>query len=133
MNSSTQKQQQHECNSTSTSTPPEEHNPFKFQDQTNHEQALTIELPSNVLEFDKDNEPTTPTSSNQKIPVFFSCPPAPRKPKRFPMGNKRKNPSFKKISVDLMVMINAMFDPVGDHGSGDHAKKVKKAKVTTGS
>ncbi|KAI3760480.1 hypothetical protein L1987_50875 [Smallanthus sonchifolius] len=106
--------------------------------------VLSIELPSSVQEFNNSgDEPTTPTSSDQKIPVPATCPPAPRKPRSVPRSNKRKTPNVQRISVDLMVVFNAMLVPpavvavpdilAGDLGAGDRAKKVKKANVTIGS
>ncbi|PWA82892.1 cyclin-dependent protein kinase inhibitor SMR3 [Artemisia annua] len=85
-------------------------------------------------EVNEDDEPTTPKSSDQKIPIITTCPPAPRKPRSVPMNNKRKTPSFSRISVDLMVMFNAaMCDPVEeDIDSSERVKKVKKMDVITG-
>ncbi|KAI3750052.1 hypothetical protein L2E82_20676 [Cichorium intybus] len=143
--------QPHERNSSATSTPPltKELSAFESENQEQEYEknsVLTIKLPSSVQElnnggegFEEEEEPRTPTSSDQKIPATTTCPPAPRKPKTVPMGNKRKSRSFQRISVDLMVIMNAMFDPVtvpdflaGDLDAGDHSKKVKKANVTTG-
>ncbi|KAI3678328.1 hypothetical protein L6452_37615 [Arctium lappa] len=129
-----------------------------FQEQQDgNNSGLTIKVPSSLSSlhdfknsdegFQEDDEPKTPTSSDQKIPVVTTCPPAPRKPKTVArVNNKRKTPSFQRISVDLMVMINAVFSPAaggivavpdrnlaGDLAAGDHGKKVKKANVTTGS
>ncbi|KAD4584568.1 hypothetical protein E3N88_22169 [Mikania micrantha] len=131
--------EQHECKSLKTF----ELSQFQHQKQEDENNpALTIKLPSPIEEFnngvDEDDEPTTPTSSDQKIPVTTSCPPAPRKPKSLPMGNKRKSRDFQRISVDLMVMINAMLVQPAvitgvdilagrDLGAGERAKKVKKA------
>ncbi|KAD4584579.1 hypothetical protein E3N88_22180 [Mikania micrantha] len=131
--------EQHECKSLKTF----ELSQFQHQKQEDeNNSALTIKLPSPIEEFnngvDEDDEPTTPTSSDQKIPVTTSCPPAPRKPKSLPMGNKRKSRDFQRISVDLMVMINAMLVQPAvitgvdilagrDLGAGERAKKVKKA------
>ncbi|KAI3819662.1 hypothetical protein L1987_13507 [Smallanthus sonchifolius] len=107
--------------------------------------VLRIALPSPAKEFnngvEEEDEPTIPTPSDQKIPVTTACPPAPRKPKSLPMGNKRKAPNFQRISVELMVMINAIFVPPAvitapdilagrDLGAGERAKKLKKANVT---
>ncbi|CAI9301186.1 unnamed protein product [Lactuca saligna] len=147
-------QQPHVRNSSATSTPPltEElsRTALEFQNQEQEDEnilSLTIKLTSSVREFnnggqdfEEEDEPRTPTSSDQKIPVTTTCPPAPRKPKTVPRGNKRKTRSFQRISVDLRVVMNAMFAPVtlpdfmaGDLGTGDHSKKVKKANVATGS
>ncbi|KAL8232728.1 hypothetical protein R6Q57_002506 [Mikania cordata] len=134
--------EQHECKSLKTF----ELSQFQYQKQEDENNSvLTIKLPSPMEEFnngvDEDDEPTTPTSSDQKIPATTSCPPAPRKPKSLPMGNKRKSRDFQRISVDLMVMINAMLVQPAvitsvdilagrDLGAGERAKKVKKANVT---
>ncbi|KAD6119826.1 hypothetical protein R6Q59_025835 [Mikania micrantha] len=116
----------------------------KQEDEVNS--SLSIKLPS-VREFnngvEEDDEPTTPTSSDQKIPVPITCPPAPRKPRSVPMSKKRRTPSVRRISVDLMLKFNAIFVPqavivvpdilAGDLDAGDGFKKVKKANVTIGS
>ncbi|GKA35846.1 cyclin-dependent protein kinase inhibitor SMR3-like protein [Tanacetum coccineum] len=124
-----------------TTTLEQPNNALKHQEQTNQHQenqhnekisSLTIELSSNINDVNEDDEPTTPTSSDQKIPIITTCPPAPRKSRSVPMNNKRKTPSFTRISVDLMVMINAMCDPVEDIDSSERVKKVKKMDVITG-
>ncbi|XP_024982144.1 cyclin-dependent protein kinase inhibitor SMR3-like [Cynara cardunculus var. scolymus] len=139
-------QERPECNS------PDE---LGFQEpEDGKNSGLTIKVPSSLQDhnngdegFQEDDEPRTPTSSDQKIPVVTTCPPAPRKPKTVArVNNKRKTPSFQRISVDLMVMITAMFSPeagaaapvpdhflAGDLAAGDHEKKIKKANVSTGS
>ncbi|KAK1412816.1 hypothetical protein QVD17_34339 [Tagetes erecta] len=116
------------------------HEPNSLQFQQDHDTNSTltsIKLPSSDQQFnnDVDDQPTTPTSSDHKIPVP-KCPPAPRKPRPVPTSNKRKTPSFRRVSVDLMVIFNAMFvspeivadDGIvaGDLDAGERALKVKK-------
>ncbi|KAL4558243.1 hypothetical protein LXL04_036441 [Taraxacum kok-saghyz] len=148
MNSDGITQQPHQRNSSATETALEFRNQ-EHQDRLDGKiSALTIELPLGLREFNNggegfegEEEPRTPTSSDQKIPATATCPPAPRKPKTVPMGsNKRKTRNFQRISVDLSVIMNAMFSPVtvpdflaGDLGAGDYSRKVKKANVSTGS
>lgn len=123
-----QQQQQHEyCNTK--------------QENQNYSNLPSIKLPSSNQQFNNDvkehDEPTTPMSSDHKIPIP-KCPPAPRKPRS---SNKRKTASVRRISVDLMVVLDAMFvqpevvdDPgivAGDFDGGERVKKVKKAANVT--
>ena len=135
-------EQQNQNSPTTTLSEQQPNNAFIHQEQTNQHQenehnkkisSLTIELSSNIKDVNEDDEPTTPTSSDQRIPIIATCPPAPRKPRSVPMNNKRKTPSFSRISVDLMVMFNAICDPVEDDiDSSERVKKVKKMDVITG-
>ncbi|MFS7965058.1 putative cyclin-dependent protein kinase inhibitor SMR [Helianthus anomalus] len=108
------------------------------QNNNNNITPLSIQLPSSNQEINTGDEPTTPTSQDHKIPAPATCPPAPRKPRLIPVGNKRKTPNVSRISVDLMVIFDAMFVPpvgvagngvlAGDDGAGERVKKVKKVK-----
>lgn len=84
--------------------------------------ALRIKIPSTTTlgEFD-DEECSTPTSTDRRIPLVFPCPPAPRKPK----PAKRKAADSRPVWLDFSKEVEALFplSVIADFGG-----KIKKAR-----
>ena len=94
--------------------------------------TLKIKFPSlgafQVGDSDRDDGSKTPTSSDCNIPVFFQCPPAPRKPKSLP-STKRKSPR-RRVLLDLSNEVAALFPPALAANLGGKIKKVRQGNGT---